>query len=165
MIGRPFQSYMLKSLLFVSVITSYICGCLVQCCARILMPKAMLSFRRVIFQPVEKLTQQINLTERQITILKVKVEVMRMLTFDNDESGYLQWVNDNPSGFVINTPKRPGDFPDMLHRANCKSISTDQRTNYTTTAFKKICSIDRQELAEWGARHSGDFHHCKICSP
>jgi hypothetical protein len=39
-----------------------------------------------------------------------------MLTFDNDEQSYLQWVTANSMGFVINAPKRPGDFPDMLHR-------------------------------------------------
>jgi hypothetical protein len=80
-----------------------------------------------------------------------------MLTFDNNETGYLQWVADNPNGFVINAPKRSGDFPDYLHRASCGSIRSKRRTNYTTTTFKKICSVDRQELVDWGATHSSDF--------
>ena len=69
-----------------------------------------------------------------------------MQKFENNEDGYLQWVNENPLGFVVNSPKQPGTFPDMLHRADCQHIRTEQRTNYTTTDFKKVCSLDRQEL-------------------
>jgi hypothetical protein len=88
-----------------------------------------------------------------------------MVTFDNDEDGYLKWVRDNPFGFVINAPKQRGSSPDMLHRATCKDITTDQRTNYTTTDYKKICSVDRQELVDWGTRHSSDWRECKHCKP
>ncbi len=88
-----------------------------------------------------------------------------MLTFDNDEAGYLRWVDANPGGFVINVPKRSGDFPDRLHRASCPHITTQRRTNYTTTTFKKICSVDRRELVDWEARHSSDFRKCKHCEP
>lgn len=127
-----------------------------------------MSFCRIIFQPIEKVDPAakyaLRLTAKQFTP-HVRVEMVRMLTFDNDENGYLQWVADNPNGFVINAPKRSGDFPDMLHRASCKSITTDLQTNYTTTTFKKICSIDRQELTDWGDRNSEDFRHCKQCNP
>ncbi len=88
-----------------------------------------------------------------------------MFTFDDDEAGYLKWVTTNPHGFVINTPKHPGDFPDMLHRARCSHITTHKRKNYTTTDFKKLCSLDRQELVDWGVRLSSDFRRCKHCKP
>jgi hypothetical protein len=88
-----------------------------------------------------------------------------MLTFDNDEAGYLRWVTENPTGFVINTPKQPGAFPDMLHRASCWFITTDKWTNYTTTDCMKICSLDRQVLIAWGNSHSSDFRKCKHCKP
>ncbi len=88
-----------------------------------------------------------------------------MITFDNDEAGYLHWVDVNPNGFVINTPKVSGSFPDMLHRAICRHITTDQRTNYTTTEFKKLCSLDKAELVDWGTRQSKDFRECKHCKP
>ena len=93
-------------------------------------------------------------------------EVMiRMHEFIDDEAGYLHWVQTNPLGFVINTPKHPSYFPDMLHRASCKSISTSKRTNYTTTDFKKICSVDRQELLNWAVSQSTDFRKCQHCHP
>lgn len=91
-----------------------------------------------------------------------------MLTFDNNEAGYLRWVHTNPSGFVINAEKRPGRMPNpyMLHRASCIFITTPNITNYTTTGYVKICSLDRQELVDWGTRHSRrDFLMCKYCAP
>jgi hypothetical protein len=89
----------------------------------------------------------------------------RMLTFDNDEEGYLQWVNTNPNGFVVNAPKQYGIAPDMLHKANCRHIMTSERTNYTTTDYKKLCSSDKKEIIDWGAAHSSNFKACKHCKP
>jgi hypothetical protein len=88
-----------------------------------------------------------------------------MLTFENDEAGYLQWVHAHSGGFVINAPKQSGVVPDMLHKASCAHITTEKQTNYTTTDYKKICSVDRQELVDWGARHSNKFLKCKHCKP
>ena len=88
-----------------------------------------------------------------------------MQTFDDNKAGYLKWVASNPNGFVINAPKQSDSFPYMLHRANCSHITTDRHTNYTTTDFKKICSLNRQELVEWGTNDSSDFQECKHCKP
>jgi len=85
-----------------------------------------------------------------------------MVTFENNEDGYRQWVKDNPLGFVINTPKSGGYL--MLHRANCTFISSDKRTHYTTGDYKKICSTDRQELVDW-AKKSGNIQYCSFCKP
>ncbi len=94
---------------------------------------------------------------------------MNMRTFDNDETGYLHWVNANPSGFVLNAERHPGGIPDayMLHRASCNTIKTPKRTNYTTNGYAKICSGDRRELVDWwGASHSNHyFRECKLCKP
>jgi hypothetical protein len=98
-------------------------------------------------------------------ILERKVETTSMREFVDDDEGYLQWVNAIPNGYVINAPKRRGDFPDMLHRASCTFIKTRQRTNYTTTDFMKICSLDKQALIDWGTKNSDDFRKCKHCKP
>jgi hypothetical protein len=87
-----------------------------------------------------------------------------MLIFDNDELGYLRWVHDNPNGYVINVIK-VGHVPYMLHKATCKDISTDQRTNYTTTTYMKICSLDRQASINYGRKNSINFNLCKRCRP
>ncbi len=91
-----------------------------------------------------------------------------MLTFDNDEEGYLHWVHGHPTGFVINAVRHPGGTPDpyMLHRASCNFIKTPERTNYTTTSYAKVCSLNRQELVDWYTRHSSHpFRKCKFCKP
>jgi hypothetical protein len=91
--------------------------------------------------------------------------VAAMVTFDNDEQGYLRWVEANPHGFVINAPKSGSGFPYMLHKATCGSITTSKQTNYTTTDFKKICSLNREELVVWGDNDSDDFRLCALCKP
>lgn len=93
---------------------------------------------------------------------KPRVEKSRILKFDNDEDGYLNWIANNESGFVINTPKSGGYG--KLHKATCGLISTDRWTNYTTTTYMKYCSLDKQELIDWGKSHSNDFSMCEICN-
>ncbi|HVU09733.1 MAG TPA: hypothetical protein VHD90_00590, partial [Phototrophicaceae bacterium] len=89
-----------------------------------------------------------------------------MITFDNDEQEYLRWVHNYPTGFVINASKHSGASEYcMLHRASCAFVSTAQRTNYTTTTYKKICSLDRQELSDWGRKNSNHYSECKMCKP
>jgi hypothetical protein len=85
-----------------------------------------------------------------------------MLPFSNDETGYLQWVDANPSGFVINVPKQGGLA--MLHKARCPDISTRFK-NYTTSDYMKLCSLDRQELVDWKVGQPSKFQMCKHCKP
>jgi hypothetical protein len=90
----------------------------------------------------------------------------KMQTFENDDEGYLKWVDANPTGFVINAERRQyGEAPYMLHRANCTFITTRERTNYTTTTYKKICSLDKQELIAWWRKYSSRYQECKFCKP
>lgn len=86
---------------------------------------------------------------------------MAMETIVDDDARYLKWVQNNPNGFVINEPKQRGLTP-VLHKASCTHITTDQRTNYTTGAYKKHIFLDAKELDEY----RGDpFKHCKVCDP
>lgn len=86
-----------------------------------------------------------------------------MKTFNNDEEGYLHWVKVNPTGYVINVPKEGGEY--KLHRASCRDITTDKRTNYTTNDYMKVCSMDRAELVVWGTHDTDEFSECKRCKP
>ena len=89
-----------------------------------------------------------------------------MVTFNNDEKGYLTWIEANPKGFVINVGKLPGGIPDpyMLHRATRSFISSNKIKNYTTTSYMKICSLDKQELLSW-ARDYRAMRECSYCKP
>lgn len=84
-----------------------------------------------------------------------------MIIFEDDEGGYFKWIQNHQNGFVINAPKYPSLASNMLHKADCTHITTDQRTNYTTGDYKKLCFMDRKDLVAY----SGDFQICKVCKP
>ena len=89
-----------------------------------------------------------------------------METFNDDEAGYLRWIRNNPTGFVVNAGRLPGDIPDpyMLHRATCSFISSSKIKNYTTTSYMKICSLDKQELLRWAGEYRA-IRECSYCKP
>jgi hypothetical protein len=70
-----------------------------------------------------------------------------MVIFQHDDVGYLQWVQHNQGGFILNidyshaVPAYP-----MVHRATHKAMTTEARENYTTGQYYKVCSNDLSEL-------------------
>ncbi|HUV80802.1 MAG TPA: hypothetical protein VMW40_08305 [Candidatus Bathyarchaeia archaeon] len=51
-----------------------------------------------------------------------------MKKFIDDDRGYLDWIDRNPRGFVVNTYRNPSSKYLILHRATCGTISTSKRT-------------------------------------
>jgi len=90
-----------------------------------------------------------------------------MLIYDDAEAAYLRWVHANPQGYVLNISEDGGSDLSyaMLHRASCRHISSDQTKNYTTTSYNKVCSLNKQELVDWGHQHSSRYKECKVCKP
>lgn len=94
-----------------------------------------------------------------------------MVKFIDDDEGYLRWIDKNPHGFVINTSRNPEYGYLKLHRATCGTIKTPKRTNWTTTGYIKICSLDLEELRteyeDWIRRKNVDrrLNPCYICKP
>lgn len=89
-----------------------------------------------------------------------------MKKFIDDDIGYLDWIDRNHQGFVVNTYRNPSSKCLILHRAACGTISTSKRTNWTTRDYIKICSLRRTELEEWGKREVGENPKpCQICDP
>jgi hypothetical protein len=99
----------------------------------------------------------------ELSYSKVSEEMINVEEFDNNEAGYLKWVADNPQGFVINAAKN-GRYT-KLHKATCYFISSDNWTNCTTNEYMKVCSLNKQELINWGRSFSNDFSMCQICDP
>ncbi len=49
-----------------------------------------------------------------------------MQTFrDEDDSGYISWIENHPDGFVVNAHRKPIASYLRLHRATCFTISKD----------------------------------------
>ncbi|MFN8562849.1 MAG: hypothetical protein U0703_14820 [Anaerolineae bacterium] len=89
-----------------------------------------------------------------------------MLIYDDAEQAYLRWVQAHPNGYVLNAAKGEGKLASVtLHRATCRSIGSNQHTNYTTTSYNKVCSLKKQELVDWGRKHSRSFKECSLCKP
>jgi hypothetical protein len=87
-----------------------------------------------------------------------------VIIFIQDDEAYLHWIDQNPSGFVVNAYRRPTPAYLVLHRAICPHVSTAVRTNWTTTQYIKICSADLDELQLWAKRDvGGEVRVCGFC--
>ncbi len=98
------------------------------------------------------------------------IEIMETQTdkleiFVNDDKAYLQWLTRNPSGLVVNSYLHPSPDYLKLHRVDCWTISTPTRTNWTTTGYIKICSLDIRELKAWAKGRGGQLDYCQKCKP
>jgi|GEM_PF-510661 len=87
-----------------------------------------------------------------------------MHTFIDDDLGYLAWIDAHPEGFVVNAPRYGGTVPLVLHSARCRFISSGARTNYTTTAYYKMCDEDRGVLVGWLDARTGHWQACGKCA-
>src|SRR5262245_53598164 len=85
-----------------------------------------------------------------------------MLEFIDDDSGYRAWIRANPTGYVINTYREGSNTYNVFHAANCRTISDPKTRNYTTTGYKKLCSLNKRELMAYGNK-MGNLQICKIC--
>src|SRR5829696_7721217 len=55
-----------------------------------------------------------------IHVRLAEVEPMRI--FEDDDTGYLAWVESHQHGFVVSTTRKPDPRYLMLHRASCGTI-------------------------------------------
>lgn len=91
-----------------------------------------------------------------------------MQKFMNDDASYLAWTTTHPAGFVLNVPLSGTATPVVLHTARCAHVTSGAHTNYTTTDYYKICSLDGMELVAWVHTQShGQLHYrsCGHCQP
>lgn len=97
--------------------------------------------------------------------------------FIDDDAGYLAWINNSPAGYVLNCNRQPKPNYLMLHRSTCHTISgtparksawhgTDLEGNVWTSAFIKVCSLDRSAIERWANRKTGGaVRACLFCRP
>lgn len=91
---------------------------------------------------------------------------MDLELFENDDEGYLNWLENNPDGFVVNCHNPPGSDYLRLHHASCSHIRTQERTNWTTNDYMKVCSNSVEALERWAADRTdgGELEPCQICN-
>jgi hypothetical protein len=89
-----------------------------------------------------------------------------MQRFEEDDAGYLMWVNYHPDGFVVNTERPPSPRYLMLHRAACSHISRATQQGRWTHDYLKVCAPSIAELEEWARREAGGrLQACHWCAP
>ncbi|MDB5076576.1 MAG: hypothetical protein JWO42_2755 [Chloroflexi bacterium] len=86
-----------------------------------------------------------------------------MLDFVDDERPYLTWVAADQDGWVVNVPRSGHTVPSVLHTGSCRHISSTAHPNYTTTAYYKVCSRDRQVLERWLNTRPDPWKFCGSC--
>lgn len=83
--------------------------------------------------------------------------------FVDDDSAYLRWVADHPSGYVINADRNPSAAYLMLHRANCHTITgLPAKGSAFTRDYSKVCG-SRDELEAFAVELDGSIKPCGIC--
>ena len=86
-----------------------------------------------------------------------------MQRFVDDDHGYLDWLDQHPDGFVINTGRTPSAAYLMLHRAGCGTITGKPARGVTFTGeYAKLCG-ERSELEEFARRLDGHVQPCGVC--
>ena len=87
-----------------------------------------------------------------------------METFQDDEAGYLRWLDANPGKFVLNTYRNPRPSYLRLHRATCRSITgTPANGSSWTKTYVKRCGT-QAELENYATRDvGGEVQNCPTC--
>ena len=93
---------------------------------------------------------------------------MSVQVFINNDHDYLQWMADNPNGFVVNTGRTKRSTYTSLHTSGCTHI-VEYEGLANTKSRAKVCSNDPDELYYWCQENRpaiGRFHHlCTSCKP
>lgn len=80
------------------------------------------------------------------------------IVFENDEMGYLDWIDRHPNGFVLNMPKNKDPQYRVLHTANCPTIKNytemAKEGGFTEREYIKVCAGDVASLEVWSRLNS-----------
>lgn len=90
-----------------------------------------------------------------------------MMTFTDDDHGYLTWIAEHPKGLVLNTAQNPGLDYLVPHAAACSTISgTPARGESWTRDFIEHCSVHHAERHGFArVEGRGEAQPCGICQP
>lgn len=96
---------------------------------------------------------------------------MPVIIFEDKEQEYMQWINANPTGYVLTTVRTISPNYMSLHRASCRMISqyvsNMAKNAFTGRKYIKICSLRPSELSAWIKKNGGSGFTtlCSKCQP
>ena len=86
--------------------------------------------------------------------------------FVDDDEAYLRWLDENPTGYVVNSERKPTSNYLILHQAGCRHINSPCKSNWTTKGYIKTCSLDVVALEDWAqSTTGGTLKPCGACKP
>lgn len=87
------------------------------------------------------------------------------IVFKDDDEGFRDWVRQHPSGFYINTERKPSPNYLMLHQVGCMHVGdAEDRDVSWTTDYIKVCSPIKLELEAWARTVvGGEAMPCQTC--
>ncbi len=97
-----------------------------------------------------------------------------LITFEDDETGYLDWLQRYPTGLVLNTRRDIDPAYMVLNGASCATISRHRGMHanpggFTERGYIKVCADGIGELRRWvrsNGRADGTFSkECSLCNP
>jgi hypothetical protein len=96
-----------------------------------------------------------------------------MEIFNDHDDPYLDWLRENPRGYVLNRRRGKSDNYLVLHTATCKKIKeytgSARPGGFTSREYIKVCSNDIKELEDYarqkGGRPDGSFSRRCACNP
>jgi hypothetical protein len=85
--------------------------------------------------------------------------------FQDNDQAYINWLQKNPRGYVLNCDRVPVASYLELHRANCSTISgTPPEGTYWTKDYTKACSRSKLALISWASsKTGGTVQFCSNC--
>lgn len=86
--------------------------------------------------------------------------------FLDDETGYLQWLEEHADGLVLNSYRDPSPSYFPLHRTTCRTIrerNSAMSPGAFTKDYIKICALDHATLLDW-IRERGGESFTDFCS-
>jgi hypothetical protein len=97
---------------------------------------------------------------------------MPVIQFQNDDE-YRRWLDENPSGFVVNTTRPPSPDYMVLHAASCGYLREPSHETepggFTERGYTKVCAPDIESLRSWvevnGRQNRSFSNECSRCHP
>ncbi|QBC02785.1 hypothetical protein EWI30_12165 [Enterobacter cloacae] len=90
----------------------------------------------------------------------------------NSELAYKEWLQENPTGFVVNLSKSSNGMGrktdaniTCIHKASCKTINREGFSAFTTNAYFKCCSPSLSEVEKEAKIITGltSIRYCSKC--
>jgi len=69
--------------------------------------------------------------------------------FKDDDDGFLEWLQNHPDGYFINSERNPKHNYLVLHQPGCPHYKGE--TGRLTKDYIKFCARSRGDLEEWAA--------------